>query len=118
MRITTNDSDATIRRYATVDNGPVIPQSYSTSGKMLRVERITIEYRLVGGSWLVEHGNNITLAGTVLKKDGTDSKVNHAGPPNYRAWRNRDEELPWLAEIVNRLRPYGVSTTFHGEFEI
>lgn len=118
MRITTKDNGATIKRTVLVSNGPILDQPYSTTGKKFRVERVTITYEFVDSTWIVGHATDVILGGPVLKKDGTASKVGHSSGADFTAWRNRRIELPWLVEIVNRLRPHGGSVLFHGEFEI
>lgn len=118
MRITVKSANATMTRRILVTDGPVLRQPHSTTGKKFQVERITIDYRLEGGSWVVKHAADVTLGGTVLKKDGTASKVDHSGGADFHDWKNRDEELPWLVEIINQLRPYGVPAAFHGELEV
>lgn len=107
MKVSTQQSTAKIKRWVRVDNGPVHAQAYSSSGKRFRVELVTIEYAWKNGEWVIDSSFAVSLTGTVLKKDGTDSKVTHSGHPEYKSWNSREygDEFEWLNEVIEILRP-------------
>lgn len=103
------NTQVTIKRSVTVTDGPVVPQSYSSTGRRFRVERITITYKWINGRWVVDSQFSIDLVGTVLKKDGSDSLNTHCGHPEYTDWKTREFRGPYafVQDVVDLIRPSG-----------
>ena len=111
MRITPAPIHLSVKRSATITDGPILPMSTSTTGKKFRLERITVTYTWNGSAWKANGSYSVDLGGTILKKDGTDSLNDHSG----RLYGNRPV---WLTEIVARLRPHGTPLFNTDAFDI
>jgi hypothetical protein len=101
-------TDVEVTRYVNLVDGPVRPQPYSSAGRRYRVDRVQIKFTLgEGAAW---RAVSVTLSGTVLKKDGTDSK-NDARDHAY-GWDDSGTtpDLHWLRDLVDRIRPIGRPT--------
>ena len=99
MELIHNRTHQVITRHVNVVGGPVLTQVYSSTGKLLRVEHVRLEYVMKNGVWVGDF-QWVELAGTVLKKDGSDSLQHHSG-------RYSTGTRPWLLAIVESLRPVG-----------
>lgn len=95
-------SNIDVVRHVNVIDGEVRPQPYTSAGRKYRVERAVIKYYYSSGDWRL---SGAVLLGTVLKKDGTDSKndareqVSHFDTPPM-----------WLSNLVDGIRPQGGPT--------
>ncbi len=129
MKITTQSSHAEItRRFTITENQPIVPFAYADQPKKVRVERGHIIYRLIDGAWKVQNSYSVTVGGTVLKKDGSDSKLDHrrsADTVPCSGLRGADltekltDDFQWLAPIINLLRPTGdVTMTIAEDYEV
>lgn len=112
MKYTSSSANATLTRYIDIEDGPVHEQAYSTAGRRFRVTRVTITYQLTEtGRWEVQSGWDISVAGTVLKKDGSGSQNDHTESPEsvrgYGGPIRFEEEWAWIGEIVDAARPEG-----------
>lgn len=121
MKISTIDEpNMRIKRTAILDDGPVVPMAYSSTGKRFRVERVTVEYHYKDGKWVIGSHFAVDMSGTVLKKDDTDSKNWHTSHPKYdyklHAYPPR---YAFAMKIVDMLRPQGgVSMIGYLEHEV
>jgi len=78
-----------------------LPMPYSQAGKTYRVEHLSVTYTQRGGSWTAQ---TVQLSGTVLKKDGSDSKTF----TRHDAWGwEQRSELGFVRAIVDGFRPVG-----------
>lgn len=102
MKLTHHCTRAQVTRTIDIENGPVIPMPYSVAGKMFRVERLSIRYDLEPDGWRKSrYGTNVS--GTVLKKDGTDSKSEHSS--------EFLSSVPhWISDIAEAFKPQGQLT--------
>ncbi len=100
---------AAYTRFVTVEDGPIHRQAHSLNGKEFRVERVVIQYTLKDGRWDIDSSYAVSLGGTVLKKDGSDSRVAHSRHPEIADWRNVHftGEWEWVQQLVDALRPTG-----------
>lgn len=114
IRDVESSSQHTVR--CAIDNGPVLVRPYSSVGRRMRVERVSIAYYLDReGVWTIS-SYGTTLTGPELKKDGSDS-VNIAEermPTGFEA----DPRFAWLSDLGTELCPVGKPSTDEAEFEI
>lgn len=108
MQITHSQTRTRTLRRFTVEDGPVLPQPYSSAGRRFRVERVTLEYTLDGtfGDWTFAAAQ---VGGTVLKKDGTDSANQHDSSVYSYDIRDRKSRWGWLAQAIDTFRPTGTA---------
>lgn len=119
MKVTSENTSQEITRRFTIDEDrPVVHMAYSDPPKKVVVERGHISYTFDAdtGRWIAKDYWSITVAGTVLKKDGTPSKNDHKrhAAEDYR--RGQAEYVPaedwkWMGVIVDLLRPKGTVAT-------
>jgi hypothetical protein len=100
QEITHSHSNQTITRVFSVIDGPVFPQMHVQTRRLFRVERIVIQYALNNGVWKCDNKWDVTLAGTMLRKDGTDSLTTCKGAPHPDA-------ADWVEKRVFEHRPVG-----------
>jgi len=93
-------SQQIIQRIGVVD-GPVLPMPGSNTGKVYRVEYLLVTYVQRDGSWATQR---VQLSGTVLKRDGSDSKA--FTKDDAWDWRKRPG-LEFASTIVDGFRPVG-----------
>ena len=100
MELIHSHTSVTVRRTVNIIGGPVVDMAYSHPPKQFRVESVIIAYELnAAGVWVWDKWGT-TASGTVLRKDGTDSKNKHR--------RDYYEGLPpWLKRIAEGLLPVG-----------
>lgn len=107
---------ALFTRRINVAEGPVHPMAYSSTGKTFRVERVGIDYNLAkDGTWQVVRESSVWVTGTVLKKDGSDSRNDHtrtprADPGTWGAPVTFTGEWEWLNSLIDAARPVGAVT--------
>lgn len=108
MKLTTESARAQVVRSVTVEDGPVLSMTYSTTGKKYRVDRISITYRWVDGEWKVSSPWSVDLIGVVLKKDGSESAnttKRNADYANRVSGTDWAPEYDFLKPIIELLRP-------------
>jgi hypothetical protein len=113
MKYTDNRSASTIVRCIDIEDGPIHKQAYSTAGRLFRADRIAIKYYLADtGTWEVQSSYEISITGTVLKKDGSDSQNGHTRRPEsvnrYGEPSRFEGEWAWVGELIDRARPEGL----------
>lgn len=129
MKVSTMTTHMVITRRFTITEGlPVIPMAYCDPRKDVRIDRGVIKYTWEDGGWKVRDAWAIDLIGSVLKKDGTDSKNTHSRhPEDSYHWKlglpGREWVAPegylWLEAIVAELRPSGdLSMSVLSEHEV
>lgn len=101
----------TVRHFVIVEDCPIVPMAYARPPKEVRIVRGYITYRWHRGEWNVQNDWSVSISGTVLKKDGTDSKNDHS---------RQGADWPWLNEIIDLLRPAGnvAYASFEAPYEI
>jgi len=98
-----------VTRNVNVTDGQIRPQPYSLAGRTYRVEYVVITYSYVAWGWATK---GIQMSGTVLRKDGSDSK-NDARESIY----NSEGAPEWLAGLIDGIRPVGVPVLPMGVFQ-
>jgi hypothetical protein len=83
-----------------------MPHPNSSTGKKVRIDHVTIEYRLKGGEWTREGWTGLSMAGIVLKSDGTEGKATWGGGVHYD-WAKMPE-YAWLRQLSEAMQPEGV----------
>jgi hypothetical protein len=119
MKVTSQDLHTETKQYFRVEDGPLVDAAYFNPPKKVRITSGVITYAWQDGEWVVRNAWSVKVSGTVLKKDGTDSKADHARTAKERP-RNWSEPTPttlevaddwgWLQEIIDLLRPVGGPT--------
>jgi hypothetical protein len=115
MKVTSGqDSQRITRRFTIEADQPVVAMAYSNPPKKVVIERGSIDYTFdsESGRWVAKDAWAITVAGTVLKKDGTPSKNDHSRRAQEKYLRGQREYIPaegweWLQLIIDLLRPTG-----------
>lgn len=103
MKITAPHNAQTIKRSVKVEDGPVLEQGTSNTGKKFRVEFIMITY-----TWSQSHGwdvQHVDVSGNVLKKDGTPSQA-FTKQWAYN-WDKPGSQYHVIAPVILGLRPVG-----------
>ena len=127
MKVTSgHDSRRITRRFTIEADQPVVAMAYSNPPKKVVIERGEINYTFDSeiGRWVAKDGWAITVAGTVLKKDGTPSKNDHSRRAADKYFQGQSEYVPaegweWLQLIIDLLRPTGhVSMIILNEAEV
>ena len=112
MKVTESRTRREIVNTFNIQDGAVLAMRHSSIDRKYRVERVTITYTFVPekNAWIVQSGFNVELLGTVLKKDGSDSKNDHRTYAPYDALSNplKYPHLDWLFDIIDMAQPVGV----------
>lgn len=112
MKVTESDTRREIVSVFDVEGGPVLPMEHSTIDRKYRVEKVKVTYKFSTekNAWIVQSGFHVELSGTVLKRDGSDSKNYHQVHVPYGALREplKYPHLDWLFDIVDMAQPVGV----------
>lgn len=100
-------SYGTLKRSVNIINGPVMPHPNSSTGKRIRVGQATVTYTLdrSSGEWTADSWSNVSISGTVLRKDGTEGKETWGGNVAY-GW-DKDPRYDWLRKLIDAMRPEG-----------
>lgn len=117
MRVSTpREAHLTVtRQFIITEDEPVVPMTYSSPPKKVRIERGAIEYQWFDGGWHVRNEYAVSLTGTVLLKNGLPGKNLHTRPAESqpRSWSNPflivADGWQWLDEIIWLLRPTGIA---------
>lgn len=107
MKITTEESKATVRRVAHLADGPVArANGYRRD---YQVDTVVIEYTWKDGRFDVDSTFDIRLAGPWTKKDGSPAKDRASDMrPTTVDWSSRLDLTPdhaWLTPVIELLRP-------------
>lgn len=106
MLVTTTLAKATVRRVATIKNGPVVhPSGYRRD---FRVTAVVIDYEWKDGRFDIDGSFAIHLSGPWVKQNGDDAKDSAGGMrPEYESYRSLEfaAQYKFLDEIVDLLRP-------------
>jgi hypothetical protein len=106
VKVTTTSAKATVRRVATIKEGPVVhPSGYRRD---FRVETVVIDYDWQDGRFDIEGSFAIHLSGHWVKQNGDDAKDSASGMrPEYESYRSLEfaAQYKFLDAIVNLLRP-------------
>lgn len=122
MKFSSRDAEMTMTRHLGITEGhPVVNQAYSD--RKVRVTSVEIKYTfdVERVRWFVRSDHHTRVFGTVLKKDGTDSKLTHERrgeraddtvlSPEYVA----HPDWAWLATLIDLMRPtVGGMSVFDG----
>ena len=111
MKVSTQAAYLTVDRQFTIDeNRPVVTPDSLSGGKQVRIYRGVITYVWKDGDWTLNSRWSIDLLGVVLKKDGTESQLDHRTHPeqtSYRADATWTAQYTWIQAVVDLLRPSG-----------
>lgn len=106
MKVTTEQTTATVRRVVKIEDGPVLhPDGYR---RKFQVETVVIDYVWKDGRFQLEGSFSIHMSGHWIKKDGTHALDTAAGMrPSYLTYTSHELEPQYnfLLPLVDQLRP-------------
>lgn len=91
-----------VTRAVNVIDGPDVPVQYGKAGELFKVRRVRLGFESSGAEWVC---TSAVLTGFKLKKDGTESKVDHRRTDSR--WDLQRGMRPWLDQLIGAVRPEG-----------
>lgn len=113
MKYTDRSTSSSITRRINIEDGPVLPMAYSSTGKTFRVDHVDLPYVMTeDGTWQILYAVSIDVSGTVLKKDGSDGQNRHSRWPTgctsrYNEPVRFEGEWEWVGQLIDAARPEG-----------
>lgn len=108
MEFVHSRTNGTVKRSFNVIDGPVMAHPSSSTGKKIKVTHCSVAFQRAGDVWEVDGWSALSIAGVVLKKDGTEGKETWSGTVHY-SWEKR-AEYDWLRTLIEATRPEGALT--------